>query len=1224
MATATPATAHNRYFWHTLFGNPPGPPPAGWWHRTGARLLWLFVMPWRHLHNRWLLSRGNRSPRRWWRPRRWLPVTTITVLALLYLAWLISSLVLLATNESGWHWYWINPQGKDPAYQQTFNVLFSVILTIAGGALSTVGWLAWRYNRVRWSYQRRARTDAAGLVKAGSIATDEVVGRDQLCDALMRDLSSKRRRRPHVVVGTLGLGKTALLVRLTQMLVRKGAVPVPIQLRTVQDAGQLDFEELAHKAFCEAVQYRLVSDAEGDKVWRRLRKLNDKIVVLADGLEETLRDKEDRDTNIRRALNKAKDDRLPLVITSRPQAALRGLDAALTELEPLNPDDAACYIYDHSTWRGQADERQIDALVQAAQVTESPLYLHIATQLQEHELLENVFAGIGNDADAPEDRERWAVRYDLLEQWVQALEDGWLAPELPLSKLERKAAIEYTSALACIGLLNDCALVKFAELEMHPKQGDEKLDDIWLLLLRASHTVEHRAAYAGAHEGMKYAGTDGEVLTSPACDEICQALKQTINEDSKLRVDKRVAATWADQMGLVEASGGCVRFEHTILQAYLGSRYLDSLFRADSRKALVKSLRDPGRELIMALVLYSRNENLRCACENSPDLCPIRAAVDLLAGQVLETLRLTKVEVTKASVEDPNDGLRKCLEMYAAALEIDSVDCYPHHERLVRDISGGWENLQGYDQQKLEQSKINLVRRIGVTSRLVAETRCAAGYKYLVDMAGKEESYPVRYAIGEEIGSGGNAAYDEVRAQLEENRPSSTMPLRDRHESQGTGIPAAVAARSDMASEARPGTPRGGDRYRRKTRLQDRRQLQDAERQAELDERDRLQQDWRKKVLCAWLSPLLVESCDYGGEEERSEGRGKWITTPYANLHQWVSAVCDRPDGTPLDLTLQIALAQGFKQAANRRLLGVNASEKRGLLSGQATELLGKCGFWFTRLTLLHALTLWELRENFSEEQPMRGHGSSARKQVGSWLAHKPKGMGPREHPLVAAAGWSARHALQTRRPDHFVWIDEAGLITRIGSRTRLPRNPRQDYWIAPSTGWSTLEPSAQQLLADVLVMQALTDERGDSPQKVVQRLTQIDRRDQGQHMGFLPPCMIKDRGSLAPRSPAVLAKKPGSTCLPECDFHLCPYPSKGPDCRVEFSEMFCIQQRSLYDRLQPAAWVRLRFRRKGRWQRHISVAEQRRSWDEMTDRACNIPLEHGSVRSSATRDTTP
>ena len=41
----------------------------------------------------------------------------------------------------------------------------------------------------------------------------EVVGRDQLCDVIIDDVIDPRSRRPHVIVGGVGTGKTALLER---------------------------------------------------------------------------------------------------------------------------------------------------------------------------------------------------------------------------------------------------------------------------------------------------------------------------------------------------------------------------------------------------------------------------------------------------------------------------------------------------------------------------------------------------------------------------------------------------------------------------------------------------------------------------------------------------------------------------------------------------------------------------------------------------------------------------------------------------------------------------------------------------------------------------------------------------------------------------------------------------------------------------------------------------
>ena len=46
----------------------------------------------------------------------------------------------------------------------------------------------------------------------------------------MADLHD-RGVRPHVLVGGVGTGKTAVLVRLTELLAEKRAIPVPVKLR---------------------------------------------------------------------------------------------------------------------------------------------------------------------------------------------------------------------------------------------------------------------------------------------------------------------------------------------------------------------------------------------------------------------------------------------------------------------------------------------------------------------------------------------------------------------------------------------------------------------------------------------------------------------------------------------------------------------------------------------------------------------------------------------------------------------------------------------------------------------------------------------------------------------------------------------------------------------------------------------------------------------------------
>ena len=68
--------------------------------------------------------------------------------------------------------------------------------------------------------------------------------------------------------------------------------------------------------------------------------------------------------------------------------------------------------------------------------------------------------------------------------------------------------------------------------------------------------------------------------------------------------DVRLAATWGTQLQLVEAQKNAVRFPHSILQAYLGSRLIGyAMADAEFRDAALKKA---GRELLIALVMHSR------------------------------------------------------------------------------------------------------------------------------------------------------------------------------------------------------------------------------------------------------------------------------------------------------------------------------------------------------------------------------------------------------------------------------------------------------------------------------------------------------------------------------------------------------------------------------------------------------------------------------------------
>ena len=87
------------------------------------------------------------------------------------------------------------------------------------------------------------------------------------------------------------------------------------------------------------------------------------------------------------AIYRANEQRLPLVIASRPHDPLRVLGATIVELEPLSEEAALQFIRQHSTGD---DEHRLDWIVETADVAETPLYLQITRQLRRLGLLDYV------------------------------------------------------------------------------------------------------------------------------------------------------------------------------------------------------------------------------------------------------------------------------------------------------------------------------------------------------------------------------------------------------------------------------------------------------------------------------------------------------------------------------------------------------------------------------------------------------------------------------------------------------------------------------------------------------------------------------------------------------------------------------------------------------------------------------------------------------------------
>jgi hypothetical protein len=980
-------------------------------------------------------------------------------------------------------------------------LIASFLVPILTLALVTAFFLLGRLWYLRRLYLRTARTRPQDMVPTAGSIIGGVVGRDELCRVIIADVRDTNTRRPHVVVGGIGAGKTALLVRLTGLLAQQRAVPVAVRLRDAQ--SKLDFRELAREKFLADLESSILSNTEGEKVWRQLLKEN-RVVVLADGLEEALitgRARAERDNAIRLAIRQANRDKLPLIIASRPHDPLRETEASLIELEPLSEEAALDYVQQGDP---VDDEPRIDWIVETADVTEAPLYLQVARQLHRAGLLTYPTAGRDGRQLDIRNVDRSGLRMRLLQAWEEALVSGRFPSGVALSRDDRVAAIEQLSVLACIGLRKDLLQVELEDFEALCKPRIENGPP------------------------------------RPIVREICERLG--LPEPDSL--DIRLAATWGTQLQLVEVRGNAVRFPHSILQAYLGSRLIayamaDEDFRAEA-------LEHAGRELLTALVLHSR------ATTKPARLGGQASAVIESSISPTETLD-PRTLLCEAALRHHD---AKTLDLYATALEIDSVHTTPMHQNIANEIVENWQRPKERDARTLEHAKLHLVHRFGEATRTIGRrhSRVASlgqpAYRQLFDIGCAESSYPVRLVAAQEIGAGG----DDALAQLAE--PLRSDPANGSHAQAGT---------NDQANAA-PGQQARNEANRILTV------------QAREDEKEG--RHARKEIMRAWLVPLLLGSAT--SDDSRATARSllqSRLDSIYAQ-HR-------RTDREDFGLSYEIALAQGFKYAANRRPRHPHATGKtRAYLMEQTQEMLRECDFWFTKLTLLHALTLWHLPDGV-DHGPDRGQDPDYTALVAHWCGMEGQRRRDRreEHPFVKEARRLAARALETGKPERYIWIDESGIISTVGSSPSRPgRRRKHNLWIPPSTGWTALNARAQQLVADVLLLLNLA-ERGEQP------VQDRDKRLQSTSKNYLPPCIAEDRSPLKPNRPLGRAGEsaPGSGCITECQFGLCPYPLKGAQPhRQELSEAFCRRQQRLLApglRSRAAPWQDISPRRlRGFW----------------------------------------
>jgi len=509
----------------------------------------------------------------------------------------------------------------------------------------------------------------------------------------------------------------------------------------------------------------------------------------------------------------------------------------------------------------------------------------------------------------------------------------------------------------------------------------------------------------------------------------------------------------------------------------------------------------------------------------------------------------------------------KAIDLIVAALEIDSVAKQPRHEELADKLLARWPSDS--EDRMVEEAKLKAVARFGEVARKVGERArdedgdLKPAYCHLYKIASKDFWYPVRLAAAQEIGRGGDPAFNQLAG-------GGIVEAEGGHQSDRL-----LETLGPPPDEGATGAPDG---YRGPRWTDD--------------------GGHRELVLRAWLAPLLVTSVtESAGDAQR-------------NLKSWLAYVGATGSGgqSRAPLSLEIALAQGFKHAANRRPGRSRAVETaHNYLAEQTARMLEHARFWFSRLTLVHALCLFALPDPDLDRKRTAGRHESQRRRpkdpqarqsdpralVDHWLEST---SGGREHPFVDEARRLAVLALEKRQPERYIWIDESGVVTKIGSRPPRPDAHRKhNLWIPPSTGWSALDPRAQRLVADVLILLNLAERGTDAPEQRETRLQRAMRDD-------LPSCITGDRGYLEVDRTVgmVTTPMPGARCKDGCAFDLCPYPPKGPSqtYRVELSEAFCRRQQFLL-----GTWSRRFSRRTAPWQGAVP-RELRQFWMRMEERA--------------------
>jgi NACHT domain len=320
----------------------------------------------------------------------------------------------------------------------------------------------WTLRRARRAYVDRARERPEQFFVTPPRLRADMVGREPLTRAVASESAFARRGAPIVVVGEPGSGKTTFLLGLLRHLAHEGAVPVLVPLRGA--SAPLDLRALAQQEFYRRVDPVVRSEGDAQRIWRRLTA-EGSIVVLADGLDEVApgATRHERDYVIRAALVTARNDRLPVVVTSRPEAVPPGAPVSQFELGDLEEDEALAYLRDSVHLRSAGDVELIRAIVAAGRITHTPFYLNIVSSLYR--------AGrLARDSETTRD----ALLVRLLDTWTELVEDESFFADLELGQSRRRKIVGDLAAIAYAMTLDevlDSSLTRVRALFDDPANG---------------------------------------------------------------------------------------------------------------------------------------------------------------------------------------------------------------------------------------------------------------------------------------------------------------------------------------------------------------------------------------------------------------------------------------------------------------------------------------------------------------------------------------------------------------------------------------------------------------------------------------------------------------------------------------------------------------------------------------------------------------------------------